>query len=139
MADTGTCVITGQTYKANTFTYLKSVPYIESGETETVKKFSGETLCNTELLPNIAQSLLDYYSLRKKVSMKYLIGNEQVGNWISIVDINNNYAISLVEKQTIDLTGGFISAATCRGYSAKVKSSQFTGQKLYTGRRIGLL
>lgn len=139
MADTGTCVITGQTYKANTFNYLKSVPYIESGEVETVKKFSGETLCNTELLPNIAQSLLDYYSLRKKVSMKYLVGNEQVGNWISIVDTNNNYAISLVEKQTIDLTGGFISTATCRGYSAKVKSSNFTGQKLYTGRRIGLL
>lgn len=132
-------VISGQGYTATTFTYQKDVNYIDSGEIENVKKFSGNTLCCTSILPTVAKSLLDYFSLRKKLSMQYLAQAEQVGNWISVVDTDSNYSSTLIEKQTIDLTGGFISTATCRGYSAKVKSSNFTGQKLYTGRRIGLL
>ena len=139
MTADGTCVISGRTYQANTFTYLKNVPYIESGEIENVKKFSGETLCNTSILPDIAQSLLSYYLLRKKVSMQYLIDLEQAGNWVNIVDVSNNYATSLIEKQTLDLTGGFIATATCRGYSAKVTEDYFTGLELYTGQSIGVL
>ena len=139
MTADGTCVISGRTYQANTFTYLKNVPYIESGEIENVKKFSGETLCNTSILPDIAQSLLSYYLLRKKVSMQYLIDLEQAGNWVNIVDVSNNYATSLIEKQTLNLTGGFIATATCRGYSAKVTEDYFTGLELYTGQSIGVL
>jgi hypothetical protein len=139
MTADGTCVISGRTYQANTFTYLKNVSYIESGEIENVKKFSGETLCNTSILPDIAQSLLSYYLLRKKVSMQYLIDLEQAGNWVNIVDVSNNYATSLIEKQTLNLTGGFIATATCRGYSAKVTEDYFTGLELYTGQSIGVL
>ena len=71
--------------------------------------------------------------------MQYLIDLEQAGNWVNIVDVSNNYATSLIEKQTLNLTGGFIATATCIGYSAKVTEDYFTGLELYTGQSIGVL
>ena len=50
-----------------------------------------------------------------------------------MVDKNSNIATTLIEQQDIDLTGGFIATATCRGYSVVVTENYFVGTELYTG------
>lgn len=133
MPDAGQCHITGIKYANTTFSYEKRVDKIESGETENIKKYSGCTIYNADILPDIAAYLLDYHSLRKKVGMKYLVDLEQVGNWANINSIGGKTSTTLIESQTLDLTGGFIATATCMGYSVVVTENYFAGVELYTG------
>lgn len=133
MPDAGQCHITGIKYANTAFSYEKRVDKIESGETENIKKYSGCTIYNSDLLPDIADYLLSYHALRKKVGMKYLVDLEQVGNWANINSIGGKTSTTLIESQTLDLTGGFIATATCRGYSVVVTENYFAGVELYTG------
>lgn len=133
MPDAGQCHITGIKYANTTFSYEKRVDKIEAGETENIKKYSGCTIYNADILPDIAAYLLDYHALRKKVGMKYLVDLEQVGNWANINSIGGKTSTTLIESQTLDLTGGFIATATCRGYSVVVTENYFAGVELYTG------
>lgn len=133
MTAAGQCHITGIKYANTTFSYEKRVDKIEAGETENIKKYSGCTIYNADILPDIAAYLLDYHALRKKVGMKYLVDLEQVGNWANINSIGGKTSTTLIESQTLDLTGGFIATATCRGYSVVVTENYFAGTELYTG------
>jgi hypothetical protein len=133
MPDAGQCQITGIKYANTTFSYEKRVDKIEAGETENIKKYSGCTIYNADILPDIADYLLGYHALRKKVGMKYLVDLEQVGNWTNINTIGGKTSTTLIESQTLDLTGGFIATATCRGYSIVVTEDVFAGTELYTG------
>lgn len=133
MSAAGTCTITGKKYTSSKITYQKDVPILEAGESEKVKRFGTCTMYNTEILKENAERLLSYYALRKKIDMKYLMDLERVGNWINIDSINGNTSTTLIEEQTIDLTGGFISKAKCRGYSIVVTDSYYTGTELYAG------
>lgn len=133
MPTAGQCQITGIKYANTTFSYEKRVDKIESGETENIKKYSGCTIYNADILPDIANYLLGYHALRKKVEMKYLVDLEQVGNWANINSIGGKTSTTLIESQTLDLTGGFIATATCMGYSIVVTEDVFAGTELYTG------
>ena len=133
MAAAGSCEINGIKYAGSSFSYQKNVEKIEAGETENIKKYSGCTLYNFDILPDIAENLLNYHALRKKVDMKYLIESEQVGNWVNINSVTGKVATSLVESQSVDLAGGFIASASCRGYSMVVTENYFTGTELYAG------
>lgn len=133
MPAAGQCQITGIKYANTTFSYEKRVDKIEAGETENIKKYSGCTIYNADILPDIAAYLLDYHALRKNVGMKYLVDLEQVGNWANINSIGGKTSTTLIESQTLDLTGGFIATATCRGYSVVVTENYFAGVELYTG------
>lgn len=133
MPTAGDCQIKGIKYANTTFSYEKRMDKIESGETENIKKYSGCTIYNADILPDIAAYLLDYHALRKKVGMKYLVDLEQVGNWANINSIGGKTSTTLIESQTLDLTGGFIATATCRGYSIVVTEDVFAGTELYTG------
>ena len=133
MPAAGQCQITGIKYANTTFSYEKRVDKIEAGETENIKKYSGCTIYNADILPDIAAYLLDYHALRKKVGMKYLVDLEQVGNWANINSIGGKTSTTLIESQTLDLSGGFIATATCRGYSIVVTEDVFAGTELYTG------
>lgn len=133
MNKAGTCTITGRKYANAKVTYQESVVHLEAGESESVKEFGTITLYNIKNLPDVAKRLLDYYSLRRKIDMKFLLELEEVGNWINVTDTSGNTATTLIEEQTIDLTGGFIATASCRGYSVVVTENYYAGTELYAG------
>lgn len=133
MAESGECLISGRKYATSSFSYQKNVLLMAAGEVENVKKYGTCTLYNTELLPDNAQYLLNYHALRKKLTMKYLLSEERSGNWINVGDREGHTSTTIIEKQSLDLTGGFIAQATCRGYSIVVTEDYFTGTELYAG------
>lgn len=133
MVESGECLIAGIKYVSSSFSYQKNVPLMAAGEVENVKKYGTCTLYNAELLPENAQYLLDYHALRKKVSMKYLLSEERSGNWVNVGDREGRTSTTIIEKQSLDLTGGFIAQATCRGYSIVVTENYFTGTEMYAG------
>lgn len=93
----------------------------EVGQTPKTKEYSGLTMYNVDLLPYIAKNLLDYHKLRQTLSMSYLCGVEKVGEWVGVEDTWEAFkvAVTMIESQDIDLTGGFIATAKCRGYSTQ--------------------
>ena len=133
MNASGDCIISGRKYASSNFTYQKNVDEIEAGETQNQKKYGTCTLYNMEFLPELADRLLRYHKLRKMVDLEYLAELEQVGNWVNIKSTIGKTSTTLIESQTLDLSGGFIATATCRGYSIVVTEDVFTGTELYTG------
>lgn len=129
----GRCVITGRKYTNSSFKYMKNVVHIEAGEMEKVNEFKGCTLYNSEILQNIARYLLNYYGLRKIVDMRFLAELESAGDWVNIDHINNGKSTAVIESQTVDLTGGYISTASCRGYSVAIIEGIFAGNEMFAG------
>lgn len=119
VANNAYVTLKGIGYDTNEFTVSKKTASVEEGQKSNIKAFSGITIYNTTLLQNIAERLLKWFGLRQKVSIEYLCDTEKVGEWVGIQDAANNsrYAITCINSQTIDLTGGFIASAECRGYS----------------------
>lgn len=136
MVEKGECTVNGIIYSERNFTYEKKVNMLPSGVNENIKKFGKCTLYNSEKLPEIAERLLDYYSLQKMLETQYFTECECVGKWMSIGNIAGEFAYTLLEKQTIDMTGGFLASATCRGYSRVVTELHFAGDDIYAGGNI---
>ena len=91
---------------------------------------------NADVLEVTAKKLLDYYKLRKQIKLKYILDKEQVGDWVAIYNVKGMTSMSLIENQDIDLTGGFLSTASCCGYSVVVTDYAFAGTELYAGGNV---
>lgn len=132
MSSEGKCTLTGKSYTKKTFKNSVSET-AKAGEAENIKEYGVVTLYNSAQIEDKLASLFSYLKLRKKLSMEYFVDTEQSGNWVNVKDINKNISTTLVESQDIDLTGGFISKATCRGYNIVVTNMYYTGSELYAG------
>lgn len=145
-ANTGYCIIEMEsdglvTVSAKQYITVENscsvnVKYIRSGESENIKEFSGLTL-RPSSYKDKANDLLDYYALQKKVDMEYLLKYEGAGNWLAIDDNSKSLSVTLLESQSIDLTGGFIASAKCRGYSKIVTDFAYMPE-IYCGE-VGLI
>lgn len=133
MPGAGACVISGLGYTAVENKYKASVPLIQSGETENNKDYSGCTLVNAVRAKAIAEYILNYLQMRQIVNVEFINEGELVGNWCNLQDRNIKVFTSGITKQTINLAGGNISQATCRGYDTVVTDYYFAGTELYSG------
>lgn len=133
----GAIIITAKSYQENKFIVSKSVNMIDGGAFENTKSFSDCTLYNNEVIQSKLVDLLEYYNLQKKVDIKFLVNNEQVGRWTNIKDTKGRNNASLIESQSIDLTGGFISVTKCRGYKQIVENEYYTGGELLASAGTG--
>ena len=135
MTEAKECVISGAKYNANTLCFtLDKAP--EAGNPECIKKFGQSTVCNMGQLSVNANELLQYYSLRKKVEMRYLLEGEKAATWANIEDYLGNTVVAVIESQEIDLTGGFVAKAVCRGYTeTKVAEELNYIGEFYLGER----
>lgn len=130
----GSCVVSGKKYETGELTYTEKLPLLDAGEEENVLSFSGCTLLDAAKAKETAKRLLNHYQLRQTVTMKYLLDKERCGDWINITDVAGSMATTGIVKQSIDLTGGFIADAECRGYSKATKEYGYAGE-FYTGER----
>jgi hypothetical protein len=126
------CVISGKRYAETVWNFQKAQKP-DAGEADNIVKLGTFTIYNASLLPTIAKNMYEYYALRKVVDIEYIVETEHSGNWVTITDTNRNQATSLIESQSIDLTGGFLSVSKCRGYSTVVTEMYYTGNELYSG------
>lgn len=131
----GDVALSGIGYEQTEYTVLKNVNVIDVGQVENVKSFSGLTIYNQSKLLDVAEQLLKWYALRQKVSLEYICEKERVGEWVGIQDSlnQNSYSITRINSQTIDLCGGFLATAECRGYATIVSSYYYMGNELPMG------
>lgn len=130
----GECTVTGCRYEKVEVIYTASVKMLEAGEEPNIISYGGCTLLNITRAKEVAERILNYYQLRQIVNMRYLLNEERVGEWIHIRDGKNSMAVTGIISQTIDLTGGFIATAKCRGYSRVVTNYAYAGE-IFAGER----
>jgi len=133
----GTCILTGKAYDSKELTYTAQVEVLPAGEEKNILSFSGCTMFSPGRIKTAAEQILNYYQLRQIVTMTYLLDVEKVGDWCNIYDTSGNRVTTEIISQTIDLTGGFIAQATCRGYS-KVTTEIYYAGEIMCGE-VGLL
>ena len=125
-----TLEVTGQFYTSSTLTLAKINASASSSDYPVTKTFSCP-LYNLGNTGTIINGLITYYQMRKALTMKFLPGDEMVGDWVNIVDRNNITSSLYIKKQTIDLTGGFVSNAECLGYAVDVSAMYYGDNELY--------
>lgn len=131
----GECVIEAKTYKSTPFTLTQEIENTDPGQGAVTKKYTAAVYCPSEIR-GVMDELLSYYQLRKSAQITYLLDTETAGDWVGITDTGNQTSTALIESQTIDLTGGFLSTAKCVGYSKVTTVDYFTGKELYTGGNV---
>ena len=129
VADNGEVAINGMGYEKTEYTVSKDVTAIEVGQVAKVKAFSGLTLYNMQILSKVVAQLLSWYSLRQKMTIEYICESEKVGEWVGVQDSikASMFAITRINSQKIDLTGGYLATADCRGYSSIVSTYAYMG------------
>lgn len=132
MTEPGECTISGRKYEKieNTYTVRTAV---EAGEAESIQSYSGCTLVDAGRAMDIAKHLLSYNQMRQSVEMRFINAGEAVGNWCNVALAGGGEAMTGILSQTLDLTGGNISSAKCRGYELVTVSDYFAGTELYAG------
>ena len=123
-----TCVITGLGYTATETKYRAEVPLIQSGESENNKDYGGCTLVNAARAKAVAEYILNYLQMRQVVNVEFINEGELVGNWCNIQDRKTRIFTTGITQQKIDLAGGNISTAVCRGYETVVTDYSYTGE-----------
>lgn len=132
-------VISGRKYVKEELSVLRRVEHIKSGEIRNTKSFAG-TLLNFASAQRVADSILAYYQLQQIIKTKHISAEEKAGDWVEIensVKKHGNF-VAAIESATTDLTGGFISTATYRGYY-KLLTDYYLPGEIYTGEDVGIL
>lgn len=138
MVSAGSCVITGREYEAVTSNYISNTD-LETGQLEQIKKITNATLISKNNVYLISQHILNYYNMQRVASVKYLLNNEKAGEWVAFKSFSNLFIIGSIERQTIDLIGGFIAKADIVGYNTTDIEQFFCGLELYAGSEIGVV
>lgn len=135
MTEAGECIIAGRKYEASKNAYTATVEEIEAGENPNTKTYKGCTLLDAAKVQEIAEYLLEYHQLRHKADIRYINNEEAVGNWCDVAAAGGGHSATCILSQTLNLTGGNIATASCRGYSRTVTEYSFAGNEIYTGER----
>ena len=138
MNETGECTVTGKVYEDLQSTFIRSAEEVNRNEVENVVSVTDATLVNKNNSYLLAESLFDYYSLRRTLNARYLLESERTGRWISVKSYYGMYINGGIETQEIDLAGGFLATATITGYNTLEHDYIYTGEA-YTGEEIGVV
>lgn len=115
-------IVKAKKYSANT------VFYNTDTEGENVKFFEGLTLYNEDIINNVALNIRKHYQNNVNVDLSFLLDKEKVGDSVYIVNTNDEMLSAVIENQSIDLTGGFISKANCKAFIVKsIKNVLYAG------------
>ena len=128
MPASGSCLIKGLGYTATENKYRAEVPLIQSGESENNKDYGGCTLVNAARAKAIAEYILNYLQMRQVVNVEFINDGELVGNWCNISDRKTRIFTTGITQQKLNLAGGNISTAVCRGYETVVTDYSYTGE-----------
>lgn len=131
-------VISGQKYVGEELSVLSSIEHIKAGEVRSTKTFTG-SLLDYEAAKSVADNILDYYQLQQIIKTKHLSADEKAGDWAEIENTVADHAnfVASIESLSTDLTGGFISTATCRGYYKFITNYDYAGDGLYADEEMG--
>lgn len=132
-------VISGQKYISEELAAVSSVEKVKSGELRSTKTFSG-SLLNYESAKARADSILDYYQMQQIVQTRHIAGDERDGDWLEIENPSGDHGgyVAAAESVSIDLAGGFISTAKCRGHYKVMTEYYLTGE-IIAGEEAGIL
>lgn len=139
MSESGECIVTGNEYNDLKSTFIRESETVDRNEVANVISVNDATLVDKSNAYLIAESLFNYYSLRRKLNVRYVLESEHTGRWVSVKSQYGMFINGGIESQEIDLAGGFISSASITGYNTLETDFIYTGREAYTGEKIGVV
>lgn len=139
MTSAGTCKITGKEYTDIQSTFVRNTEVPIPGEASNTIAVKDATLVDRTNAYLLAEHIFDYYNLRRQTEIRFLLDAEKTGRWVSIKSQYGMYINGGINRQEIDLTGGFLSNATVIGYNTQEMDYFFTGTERFTGEQIGVV
>lgn len=135
----GNCILYGKEYEDKTAAYVRSVKNAASGRAESVVKVSDAYFVGGNNAYLLAEHLQNYYSMRAQAQARVLLEGEVTGRWVALRSQYELFVVGMVERQVIDLNGGYISEMTVTGYNTQDIEQYFTGKEIWTGEMIGVI
>lgn len=134
-SDNQEVIIRGYKYETTNLSVKSSISGIADSKRKE-KKIS-TTLCNAETAQIVADRILNYYQLTLNLKIKFMNENDELV-WSKISNSNPQYLnfVAGFENLNTDLTGGFISNGTLRGYY-EIEEEYYRTTELYAGDLIG--
>lgn len=125
-------VISGKKYVSTVLYASASVEHIKAGEVRNARNYTG-SLLDYNRAKAVAERILGYCQNQLVIKTKHLAGEEHAGAWVEIENEKVAYAdfVCAIESETIDLSGGFISTAKCRGDYKYTTEHFYSGKELY--------
>lgn len=137
--DTKEVLLKGKRHIENKFILQQVVEEKDVNETENIVQIGTISLYNPESAKKLLNKLMDYYGLRKKLSLKFISEGEHSGIFVNISNRSGSTVTTLIENQSIDLTGGYICEASCRGFTAINKELWYCGDGMYINEIGGII
>lgn len=120
-------------------TFVRNTEEVQANEVKKVISVKDATLVSNSNVYLLAESLFNYYSLRRSLNIRYVLEAEHTGRWVSVKSQYGMFINGGIESQEIDLAGGFLSSACITGYNTLETDFFYTGQEVYTGEKIGVV
>lgn len=139
MSEPGECKISGNEYVDMQSTFVRNTEEVQTNEAKKVISVKDATLVSNSNVYLLAESLFNYYSLRRSLNIRYVLEAEHAGRWVSVKSQYGMFINGGIESQEIDLAGGFLSSACITGYNTLETDFFYTGQEVYTGEKIGVV
>lgn len=139
MSEPGECKISGNEYVDMQSTFVRNTEEVQTNEVEKVISVKDATLVSNSNVYLLAESLFNYYSLRRSLNIRYVLEAEHTGRWVSVKSQYGMFINGGIESQEIDLAGGFLSSAFITGYNTLETDFFYTGREVFTGERIGVV
>lgn len=115
VATAGIVTLNGQIYKDTTQVYTVRNTTLDSTIKPNVLKVEDATLVNSSNLIDVTQRVYDYYQQRYRQKVKLFAPTVEIGDVVTIDTLYNKKIRGVVEKMSIDLSGGFVVQAEITG------------------------
>lgn len=114
-------------YLENKSLYQKRVKDLNPNIPDNILKVENNKLINSSNIEEFSNRLIDYYSINQlKIEGEcFYDGTIKTGSVASIYTDYENYCQGFIVKQSIDLSGGFISKITMLGTHSNIKEYQY--------------
>ena len=140
LEDDAAVTITGNAWEETQSSITVTNPYIEAGETPTIKKYNS-TLCDAKLATEKAKLLLNYFKYRLTLDIQTLAEDYNMDGryWIENPNKYQGNFIAWYTSRNFDLTGGFVDTAKLIGYYYSEYDYYYTDNELFAGDNVGVI
>jgi hypothetical protein len=114
VAAPGTVVLSGQVYNDTTRVVSINGTYGALVKPN-VMKITSATLITNANVSAVAQRIYDYYQMRYQQKLKLYVPAVQIGDVVAVETLYSQQMRGVVEKMTLDLSGGFTAAVELTG------------------------
>lgn len=124
----GPVKLEGRRYKDMVQQFSRSIPGAGANRAEQLLQVTNATLVSPQTVTPLLERLCDYYSYRYQTEFSAVLGQEVVGDMVSVRSIQGENLKGMVERLEIDLVRGCVAKMRLTANRVESRSRAYAGQ-----------